>query len=92
VLKLLSPLAPALGQALNQAVRAEDNDRECVYSKAKNGRYAKGMRDSDSALIGECRNQWVAYIDVCTRVGLDNETCVLRSRLLIHPILEVVGK
>jgi hypothetical protein len=92
VLELLSPLSPAQGQASNQAVRAEDNYRECVYSKAKNGRYAKGTRDSDFALIGECRNQWVAYIDVCTGVGFDNGTCVLRSRLLIHAILEVVGK
>jgi hypothetical protein len=92
VLKLLTPLSPAVGQASNQTIRAEDNFRECLYSKAKNGGYAKGTRDSDFALIGECRNQWVAYMDVCTRLGFDNETCVLRSRLLIHAILEVVGK
>jgi hypothetical protein len=92
VLKLVTPLSPAEGQASNQTIRAEDNYRECLYSKAKNGGYRKGTRDSDFALLGECRNQWVAYIDVCTKLGFDNETCVLRSRLLIHAILEVVGK
>jgi hypothetical protein len=92
ILKLSSPVSPAQGQASTQTIRAEDNYRECVYSKAKNRGYAKGKRDSDFALIAECRNQWVAYIDVCTGVGFDNETCVLRSRLLIHAILEVVGK
>jgi hypothetical protein len=92
VLKLSTPLSPAEGQASNQTIRAEDNFRECLYLKAKNGGYAKGTRDSDFALIGECRNQWVAYMDVCTRLGFDNETCVLRSRLLIHAILEVVRK
>src|SRR5262245_33339586 len=90
--KLLTPLSPAESQASNQTIRAEDNYRECLYSKAKNGAYAKGTRDSDFALIGECRNQWVAYMDACTKLGFDNETCVLRSRLLIHAILEVVGK
>jgi hypothetical protein len=92
VLKLLTPLSPAEGQASPQAIRAEDNYRECLYSKAKNRGYAKGARDSDFALIGECRNQWVAYMDACSKLGFDNETCVLRSRLLIHAILEVVGK
>jgi hypothetical protein len=92
VLKILTPLSPAEGQASNQTIRAEDNYRECLYAKAKNAGYAKGARDSDFALIAECRNQWVAYMDVCTKLGFDNETCVLRSRLLIHAILEVVGK
>jgi hypothetical protein len=91
-LKLLSPLSPAANRTADQTIRAEDNYRECLYSKAKNGGYAKGARDSDFALIGECRNQWVAYMDVCAKLGFDNETCVLRSRLLIHAILEVVGK
>jgi hypothetical protein len=91
-LNLLTPLSPAESQASNDTIRAEDRYRECLYSKAKNAGFAKGSRDSDFALIGECRNQWVAYMDVCTRLGFDNETCVLRSRLLIHAILEVVGK
>jgi hypothetical protein len=92
LLKLLTPLSPAEGQAPTQAIRAEDDYRECLYSKAKNRGYAKGARDSDFALIGECRNQWVAYMDACSKLGFDNETCVLRSRLLIHAILDVVGK
>jgi hypothetical protein len=91
-LKLLTPLSPADGQASNDTIRAEDCYRECLYSKSKNGGYAKGSRDSDFALIGECRNQWVAYMDACIRLGVANETCVRRSRLLIHAILEVVGK
>jgi hypothetical protein len=62
-----------------------------VYSKAKNGRYTKGTRDSDFALTGNAEIR-VAYIDVCASVGFGNETCVLRSRLLIHAILEVGGK
>ena len=53
VLKLLTPLSPAEGQASNQTIRAEDNFRECLYLKAKNGGYAKGTRDSDLALIGD---------------------------------------
>jgi hypothetical protein len=91
-LKLFTPLSPADSQASSETIHAEDRYRECLYSKAKNGGYAKGSRDSDFALIGECRNQWVAYMDVCIKLGFDNETCVLRSRLLIHAILEVVGK
>ena len=91
-LNLLAPVSPAASQASNETVRVEDNFRECLYSKAKNAGYAKGARDSDFALIGECRNQWVAYMDVCIKLGFNNETCVLKSRLLIHAILEVVGK
>ena len=88
----MTSLSPAQSQASNDAVRVEDRYRECLYANARSGRYAKGSRDSDFALIGECRNQWVAYMDVCTKLGFDNATCVLRSRLLIHAILEVVGK
>ncbi len=76
----------------DETIRIESNYRECLYSKAKGGRYAKGERDSDFGLIGECRNQWVAYMDVCIKLGFDNATCVLKTRLLIHAILEVVGK
>lgn len=91
-LNLLAPISPAQAQASNETVRVEDNYRECLYSKARNARYAKGARDSDFALIGECRSQWVAFMDVCIKLGFDNRTCVLKSRLLIHAILEVVGK
>jgi hypothetical protein len=91
-LNVLAPVSPAESQASSETIRAEDSYRECLYSKAKNAGYAKGARDSDFALIGECRNQWVAYMDVCIKLGFDNGTCVLKSRLLIHAILEVVGK
>lgn len=91
-LNLLAPISPVKSQVSNEAIRAEDSYRECLYAKAKNAGYAKGARDSDFALIGECRNQWVAYMDVCMKLGFDNGTCVLKSRLLIHAILEVVGK
>jgi hypothetical protein len=91
-LNLLASISPAESQASNQTVRVEDDYRECLYAKARNAGYAKGARDSDFALIGECRNQWVAYMDVCIKLGFNNETCVLKSRLLIHAILEVVGK
>jgi hypothetical protein len=91
-LNLLAPISPAASQASNETARVEDNYRECLYSKAKNRGYLKGARDADFALIGECRNQWVAYMDACIRLGFDNGTCVLKSRLLIHAILEVVGK
>src|SRR5713101_6139204 len=81
---LLAPISPAQSQSSNETIRVENEYRECLYSKARNRGYAKGERDSDFALIGECRNQWVAYMDVCTRLGFDNGTCVLKSRLLIH--------
>jgi hypothetical protein len=91
-MNVLAPNSPAKSQASNETIRVEDSYRECLYAKSKNAAYAKGARDSDFALIGECRNQWVAYMDVCTKLGFDNRTCVLKSRLLIHAILEVVGK
>jgi hypothetical protein len=89
---LLAPISPLKGQSSSQTIRIENDYRECLYSKARNGGYQKGERDSDFALIGECRNQWVAYMDICTRLGFDNGTCVLKSRLLIHAILDLVGK
>jgi len=85
------PASPAQSQS-NETIRVENDYRECLYSKARKGGYARGKRDSDFALIGECRNQWVAYMDVCAKLGFDNATCVLKSRLLIHAILELVGK
>jgi len=89
---LSASTSPAESQSSNETIRVENEYRECLYSKARNRGYAKGERDSDFALIGECRNQWVAYMDVCTRLGFDNGTCVLKSRLLIHAILKLVGK
>ena len=89
---LLAPISRAESQSSNEVVRVESDYRECLYSKARNGRYARGERDSDFALIGECRNQWVAYMDLCAKLGFDNGTCVLKSRLLIHAILDLVGR
>jgi hypothetical protein len=88
----LAPVSPAKNQTSNETIRVEREYRECLYSKTKNGRYARGERESDFALLGECRNQWVAYMDVCTKSGFDNESCVLKSRLLIHAILNLTGK
>jgi hypothetical protein len=89
---LSAPIPAAQGQSSNEIVRIENEYRECLYSKAKNGRYAKDARDSDFGLLGECRNQWVAYMNLCTKSGFDNAMCVLKSRLLIHAILNLVGK
>jgi hypothetical protein len=88
---LSAPISPAESQS-NETIRVENEYRECLYSKSRNERYAKGERDSDFALIGECRNQWVAYMDVCAKSGFDNGTCVMKSRLLIHAILNLTGK
>ena len=87
-----APISPTKSQTSNETVRVENEYRECLYSKAKNGQYAKGARDSDFGLIGECRNQWVAYMDLCIKLGFDNRSCVLKSRLLIHAILNLTGK
>jgi hypothetical protein len=87
---LLAPISPAQSQASNE--RVENEYRECLYAKSKSGRYAHGERDSDFGLIGECRNQWVAYMDVCAKSGFDNRTCVMKSRLVIHAILNLTGK
>ena len=87
-----APVSPTNGQASNETMRIESEYRECLYSKAKNGRYARGERDSDFGLIGECRNQWVAYMDLCIKLGFGNDSCVLKSRLLIHAILNLTGK
>jgi hypothetical protein len=89
---LLAAAAPANGQAPSETLRAENEYRECLYSKSRSGRYAHGERESDFGLIGECRNQWVAYMDVCNRAGFDNPTCVMKSRLVIHAILNLTGK
>jgi hypothetical protein len=89
---LLNPAAPAHGQASNETLRVESEYRECLYSKTRSGRYAYGERESDFGLIGECRNQWVAYMDACNKAGFDNATCVMKSRLVIHAILNLTGK
>ncbi len=89
---LLAPIAPVQSQSSNATMRVENEYRECLYAKSKSGRYPHGERDSDFGLIGECRNQWVAYMDVCARSGFDNRTCVMKSRLVIHAILNLTGK
>jgi hypothetical protein len=76
----------------SETLRAENDYRECLFSRSRSGRYAHGDRESDFGLIGECRNQWVAYMDVCTKAGFDNPTCVMKSRLVIHAILNLTGK
>jgi hypothetical protein len=91
-LTLSAPVSPAESQPANETIRVENEYRECLYSKTRNGRYARGERDSDFGLIGECRNQWVAYVDVCLKLGFDNATCVMKSRLIIHAILNLTGK
>jgi hypothetical protein len=92
VAALLNPAALAHGQASNETLRVESEYRECLYSKTRSGRYAYGERESDFGLIGECRNQWVAYMDACNKAGFDNATCVMKSRLVIHAILNLTGK
>jgi len=89
---LLVTLSPAETQLSNETLRVENEYRECLYAKSRSGRYAHGERDSDFGLIGECRNQWVAYMDVCAKMGFDNATCVMKSRLIIHAILNLTGK
>ncbi len=88
---VLSPGRPARSQS-SETLRVENAYRECLYSKSRSGRYAHGDRESDFGLVGECRNQWVAYMDLCTRAGFDNATCVMKSRLIIHAILNLNGK
>jgi hypothetical protein len=91
VLIFLAPATPAQGQS-SETLRAENEYRECLYSKSRNGQYAYNERESDFGLLGECRNQWVAYMDVCVKAGFDNATCVMKSRLVIHAILTLTGK
>jgi hypothetical protein len=87
---LLALISPAKSQSSKETI--ENEYRECLYAKSRSGRYVHGERDSDFGLIGECRNQWVAYMDVCTKSGFDNRTCVMKSRLVIHAILNLTGK
>jgi hypothetical protein len=76
----------------SETLRVENEYRDCLYSKSRKGEYAHNDRESDFTLLGECRNQWVAYMDVCVRAGFDNATCVMKSRLVIHAILNLTGK
>jgi hypothetical protein len=89
---LLAAAAPANGQTPSETLRVENEYRECLYAKSRDGRYVHGERDSDFGLLGECRNQWVAYMDVCIKAGFDSPTCVMKSRLVIHAILNLTGK
>ncbi len=89
---LLASAPPARSQATRETLRVENDYRECLYAKTKHGQYAKGAWDSDFGLIGECRNQWVGYMDVCAKLGFDNGTCVMKSRLIIHAVLNLTGK
>jgi hypothetical protein len=91
VLASVAPSAPALSQS-SETMRVEDEYRECLFLKSRSGRYAHGDRESDFGLLGECRNQWVAYMDLCAKAGFDNKTCVMKSRLVIHAILDLNGK
>jgi hypothetical protein len=88
---LLAPAAPAQSQS-GETLRAENEYRECLYSKTRKQEFVRGERDSDFKLLGECRNQWVVYMDVCAKAGFDNATCVMKSRLVIHAILDLTGK
>jgi hypothetical protein len=89
---LLAAAVPVVGQTSDETLRAEGAYRECLYSKSRSGRYTYKDRESDFGLLGECRNQWVAYMDVCNKAGFDNPTCVMKSRLVIHAILNLTGK
>jgi hypothetical protein len=91
-LALLALAVPVRGQTSGETLRVENEYRECLFSKSRSGKYAHGERDSDFGLLGECRNQWVAYMDVCAKAGFDNPTCVMKSRLVIHAILNLTGK
>ena len=91
VIASLPPATPALSQS-SETMHVEDAYRECLFSKSRSGRYAHGDRESDFGLLGECRNQWVAYMDLCAKAGFDNKTCVMKSRLVIHAILDLNGK
>jgi hypothetical protein len=88
---LAAPAGPARGQS-SETLRVENEYRECLFAKSRSGRYAHDDRESDFGLVGECRNQWVAYMDMCTKAGFDNATCVMKSRLVIHAILNLNGK
>ena len=86
------PPGAAHGQS-EETLRAENQYRECLYSKTRSGRYRQQEdRESDFALLGECRKEWVVYMDLCVKQGFDNRTCVLKSRLVIHAILDLNGK
>jgi hypothetical protein len=87
----LAPATQALSQS-SETMRVEDEYRECLFLKSRSGRYVHGDRESDFGLLGECRNQWVAYMDLCAKAGFDNKTCVMKSRLVIHAILDLNGK
>src|SRR5262249_28311625 len=66
---LLAPASQANGQASNETLHAENEYRECLYSKSRNGRYKHDDRESDFGLLGECRNSWVTYMDMCVKAG-----------------------
>jgi hypothetical protein len=84
--------APADAQVSGEKLRAENGYRECLYSKSRSGRYAHDDRESDFGLLGECRNEWVAYMDACVNSGFDTASCVMKSRIVIHAILNLTGK
>jgi hypothetical protein len=91
MMTFLAPATLAQSQS-SETLRAENEYRECLFSKSRKGGYAHNNRESDFGLLGECRNQWVAYMDVCAKAGFDNATCVMKSRLVIHAILNLTGK
>jgi len=88
---VLAPAGPALSQS-GETMRVENEYRECLYARTRPGRFRHDDRESDFALLGECRREWVAYMDLCTNQGVDTRTCVMKSRLVIHAILNLTGK
>ena len=76
--------AATLGNALGMA-RSSEFDVALVNIDFRLAGFA-------SHRIDQFPDLWVAYMDVCAKSGFDNRTCVMKSRLVIHAILNLTGK
>jgi hypothetical protein len=65
----------------------------CVFSKAENGPYSS-FDDGKSAIriLGECHDQWNAYVDACIKSGDTDGSCTAKSAILAQGALKLLNK
>jgi uncharacterized protein len=82
-----APAAPASSGNVNK------DFTDCLLAKAKDGQFSSfDGGKSAMRLLGECPDQWKAYVDACMRSGDTDGNCTLRSGALAQVALKLLGK
>ncbi len=66
---------------------------DCMISEAKNGQYSSfDGGESALRLMGQCEDQWKAYVDACVQSGNTDGNCTLQSGILAQAVLKLLNK